>query len=216
MHFSCLQKSLFTSLMALSLLSSCDEICDKDNQPQYRFTTGQREWANPYTQGTVWRFRNASGEEQTYLVKTFTDEMIGAGGGKSSFCPNYYHQDVNVQLERTDSTSTHKFEFGLFTASGSQTAGFGAGLTWRSNIFLLPIAEIEEGQTIFNSNSYVASQLLPQLTVGGRTYNNVLTCTISAYYANNTQPVSVRQVWLTKADGLVRFKTVAGTVWDRI
>ncbi|GAA4348310.1 hypothetical protein GCM10023185_04160 [Hymenobacter saemangeumensis] len=216
MYPTTLQKPFFLLLAAASVLSSCDEVCDKGDKPQFQFTSGQREWANPFVQGTTWRFRNAAGYERSYLIKSFADDMLGRGGGKSSFCPSYYHQSLTVSLERTDSAHTASHSLQLATASYSRDTPFTAALYWDGNSFWLPIREVEEGSTPVNYNSVSSSRILAQYTAGSRTYQNVIECTIAPVVAAGKAPSSVVRIFQTKTEGIIRFETKAGTAWDRI
>jgi hypothetical protein len=206
--------SLGLLLATLVLLVSCDEVCEKDKLPQYNLSTGQREWAAAYAENTVLRFHNASGYERRYRVSKVSDESEGKGGGKSSFCPNYYVQTLTASIERTDSTGIPLTlqQFGATGQNLGPNESYNAGLSWGGAYFSLPIGEVESGQPLPAGDC----RLLPQATFAGRTYNNVLEGTVNSFYAMSLPPTGVLRIFITKADGVIRFETKAGTIWDRV
>lgn len=206
----------FLSCLLAVLFTDCTKVCDKDSLPQYTLTAEERKWANPYAEGSVWRFRNTAGYERRYLVKEFRDEMASGGGSKGSFCPSYYHQQVNARFERTDSLQTTGHQLSMSTAANYQTAPFGASLTWAGSEFGLPITEVEQGMAPLNIGNVSSARVLPQVTVSGRVYPNVLECSLTPFAHATNAPSTVLRIFVTKADGIIRFETKAGTAWDRI
>jgi hypothetical protein len=191
---------------ALSLLSSCREICDTDNLPQYPLTTGQHAWVAPFADEAVWRFRNANGYERTYRITETKTES--EGGGKSSFCSRYYTQYAYAKLVRTDSTSSGLETIYLLqlTAANETTAkGFSGYIQWGSANFRLPIDEVEDGRRV-----------LPAATFAGRTYPQVLESTYAPLLPEKPRPMMPARIYLTKTEGVIRVEEYGGTVWDRV
>ena len=195
----------------LLLTTGCKKACDGDNLPQYTLTAGQRAWGAPFAENAVWRFRNeATGYERTYRVTKFRAESIGSGGAaKISVCPSYYQDYVFADLERTDSTFTGSAKQIYHLQLTAPNAGNTTGdfLQWGpAAAFYLPIDATESGQQV----------LLPA-TFGGRSYPAVLECTRNtAPQPTVPYPATSVRLFLTKAEGLVRFEERGGNVWNRL
>lgn len=195
---------------ALSLLTAgCKKACDGDNLPQYTLTAGQRAWSDPFEENAVWRFRNeATGYERSYRVTKFQAERIG-NGAKLSVCPNYYQEYVFADLERTDSTFTGSARRINHLQLTSPNAGSTDGdfLEWgAATNFYLPIDEAEDGRQV----------LLPA-TFGGRYYPAVLVCTRNlAPQPTVSYPATSLRLFLTKAEGVIRFEERGGNIWNRL
>ncbi|GAA3990703.1 hypothetical protein [Hymenobacter antarcticus] len=187
---------------ALGWCSGCDKACETDGLPRYPLTPGLRAWSVPDPQGAVFRFRNArTGYVRSYRVVQADNKTDGVSAGLNA-CPQYYREYTAHVLERTDSIGNREnnaLRFDVSTANAPR-----AKSTFRigSTTVDLLIQEVEDG-----------TYALSPATFAGRTYPAVLggTSSLAAPGAN----VAVT-VYLTKADGLVRFEERGGTAWDRL
>lgn len=199
MHFR--YASILVAGFLLSL-SGCKKVCDTDDLPRYPLTAGLRAWAAPYPKDAVLRFRNAStGYVRSYRVSSAENKTDGVSSG-ANVCPSYYREYTAHVLERTDSTGGREnklLRFDMTTANATRArASFTIGST---NVELL-IQEVEDGQ-----------QATYPATFGTRTYTAVLGGTSSLAFQGASV---VTTLYVTKAEGLVRFVERGGTTWDRL
>ncbi|RTQ48407.1 hypothetical protein EJV47_15655 [Hymenobacter gummosus] len=190
-------------LLATALVaSSCDEACDTDNLPQYPLPDAVRGWADPFAPGTEWRFRNAAGRVRTYRVDKRDVGMVGHNS-KSSLCPAYYREAADVRISRADSADRAFYSFIMQAPLGSSNY-LDASIGWDGGYFALPLIEVETGNAT-----------LPTRTIGGRTYQQVLEVQGPAPTNPAVQPRKPVRIFLTKADGIIRFEEYNGSVWER-
>ena len=188
-----------------ALLTNCSKVCDHDSQPHYTLTTGQRAWAAPYPKNAVLRFRNSSGYERTYRVVEATNESGSGGGSKSSVCSAYQSEYFFTRLERTDSAGVYRGLYFQKMDAAVDQIPFKAQIQWASSDFSLPIAEIEDGK-----------KALGPATFAGRTYQNVLDLPNVDALAPNKAAWGITRIFITKADGVIRFEERGGTAWNRL
>lgn len=188
---------------ALPLFTSCQTVCeDEDSLPQYTLSAGQRAWTDSFAPGTIWRFRNAAGYERTYRIDTRNTDMVGSGGGKSSFCSSYYMEEVGIRFARTDSVAQSQHMFYLTAKSASPISASEASISWGAQSFVPPIDQAE-----------TTGAGLATYTFNGRTYTQVLE--VNGKFVAQI-PTMATRLYLTKTDGIIRFEDKNGTVWDRI
>ncbi|MDO7875354.1 hypothetical protein Q5H93_11490 [Hymenobacter sp. ASUV-10] len=195
--------------VGLNFLSSC--ACDKDDLPQYRLTEAEQTWTAPYTVNTEWRFRNAAGYERVYRVTKRADDMEESGGGKSSSCPSYYRQAFSATLQRIDSVgSPISHQLIMQASTNNSSLPFAGSLSWNWVQFTLAIDRVKSGGNIgYNC------ELLPQLTVGTKTYQQVLKSTSLTGSALIPLSTDAKVIYLTSDAGIIRVEEWGGTVWDR-
>ena len=192
-------------LASLGLLSSCKKVCDNEDAPVFPLTQGEQQWGNAYVKNAVWRFQNARGYVRTYRVTRSETISEGGGGGKGSLCATYYNNFFLADLERTDSLGT-LFRFQMSPANSAANASFKAYVQLNGNDFApLPIDQVEDGRLT-----------LAPATFGSRTYPAVLESTYTPNPPPVPRPTSARRIYLTKAEGVVRFEEFGGTVWNRL
>jgi hypothetical protein len=190
---------------SLALLSNCSKICEEDNLPHYTLTADQRTWMAPYPQDAVLRFTNASGYVRTYRVTKAENASIRTGGSKNSFCATYDVEYYTVRLERTDSLGLNRGLYDLALGATKDPAPVKARMQWAGSEFPLPLAEVENGQRV-----------LGPATLAGRTYQHVLDLTYVELSVPHTRAWAIKRLFLTKAEGVIRFEERGGTVWDRL
>ena len=193
----------------LPLLTTCRQVCDEDSLPRYPLTASQRAWADPYPKNAVLRFRNASGYVRTYQVVASRIEFGAVGGSKSSLCADYHVEHFHMQVERTDSAGLirgmYQQNVGATVAAQGQTNNVST-LQWASSYFDVPISAIEEGRVV-----------LGPATFAGRTYQQVLELRdVGITVSPMNRSWYVPRLFLTKADGVIRFEERGGMVWDRL
>ena len=190
------------------LLTNCKKACDNENAPTFGLTQGQQEWSKPFAKNTVWRFRNATGYVRTYRITRAEVLNEGGGGGKSSLCATYFVNFFVATVERTDSVARpleNTFRFQMDPTNTSTNVPFRGFLQMGGDAFTLPIDQVEDGRLT-----------LAPATFGGRTYPAALE---SYFYPTPPlvpRPTQTGYVCLTKAEGLVRFEELGGTVWNRL
>ncbi|TYZ10599.1 hypothetical protein FY528_09050 [Hymenobacter lutimineralis] len=165
-------------------------------------TDGQRAWSVPYSKDAVLRFRNAStGYVRSYRVTTAENKMDGVSS-RYQVCPQYYREYSWHLLERSDSTGNSEnkeLKFWVSTAGPTRVqATFAIG----STTVEVPLQEIED-----------ETQILSPATFAGHTYPAVWGGT-SSTLSSGSQVVVM--LYLTKADGLIRFEERGGMVWERL
>ena len=205
-------KHFFFVLIAVASLISCDKVCDTSGLPQHQLTADELSWAAPYMANTEWRFRNAAGYQRVYRIARSETKLEGLGGGKSSICPNLYRQEFESTIERTDSTNIRSNQrFFMQAKINDSSSPFNGGLTWGSVSFQAPIDRLIIGGTSVGPEC----ELLPQLTIGNRTYVRVLKSTAGGGSAPLPRPSDPHIVYMTSEAGLIRIMERGGTVWDR-
>jgi hypothetical protein len=205
----------YVAMFALAAgLTSC---ADKDT-PEFRLTAEQRTWGDAYREGDTWRFRNAAGYERRYKVTNFKDKM--QAHVPKSLSVTHRYQLVEATIERQDST-TYKgspfqnkysmlFELQAEVVRGTPYDSKVQQLTWTTSV-ALPIDAINT-QPIPPAGALPSGvQFLPQLTIAGRTYENVLEFTTT----HNNLAWQAKKIYYTKAEGVIRFEENGGEVWDR-
>ncbi|WP_156176447.1 hypothetical protein [Hymenobacter terrenus] len=195
-------------VVPLGLLTTCKKLCDTTDAPVYTLTPGQQAWTKPFGKDNVWRFGNANGYVRPYRITRAQTVSEGAGGGKSTPCFTYFNESFIAELERTDSVGyvlERTVRFQLTPANAADNAPLDAVAFLGSSRFWLPIARAEEGQL----------PLLPA-TFTDRTYPAVLQSAYAPLPPQVPRPTSVKRVFFTKADGLIRFEEFGGTVWNRL
>jgi hypothetical protein len=185
------------------LLSSCKKACDADDLPYYPLAANLRDWSAPYPKDAVLRFRNATtGYVRSYRVVTAESKSRDVHSGVN-LCPEYTQDYTSHMLERTDSTNGREnqmLRFEVFAATN--VTRFSSSMTVGSTPFSLPLEEIEAG-----------TLALPAATFAGRTYPAVFGYRSSLA---SSAPNVALIMYLTKANGLIRFEERGGTVWDRL
>ena len=185
------------------LLSGCKKACDSDDAPHYPLAANLRAWSAPYPKDAVLQFRNAAtGYVRRYRVVTAESQRRDVHTGVDP-CPEYTQEYTSHALERTDSTNGREnqlLKFEVFAATN--VTRFKSTMAVGSTSFDLPLEEIEAG-----------TQALAPATFAGRTYPAV-----AGYNASPavTRPNATVTMYLTKANGLIRFEERGGTVWDRL
>lgn len=183
--------------------SSCKKGCDTEDLPQYSLTPGLRAWAAPYPKDAVLRFRNArTGYVRSYRVTTAENVTADpVSGGGIDVCPQYYREYSAHLLQRTDSTGNVENKEIFFRLIMDRSTRLQTTFVIGSTSLEPPLQAIEDGTVT-----------LSPATFAGRTYPAVWGGTIP-----NTimRPGVVTTLFLTKADGLIRFEERGGTVWDR-
>ena len=192
-------------LSSLALFAGCSKVCETDDLPNFSLTAGEKSWLTAYPQNAVLRFRNANGYERTYKVieaRVFTEDRGNVG--KGAVCPSYQREFASVVLERTDTTGTNYFKRQQTFTQGatSDQEVYSGYIQWGVSTFYAPIKEVEAGQ-----------QTLASQTFAGRTYQSVLELSSGQPSASAN---SVQRIFLTKADGVIRFEERGGTVWNRL
>lgn len=201
--------SPFGSLLLAGILlqlTACSTVCDTDTLPNFPLTAGEKSWMAPYAKNAVLRFRNTSGYERTYKVieSDITTENRG-NVGKGAVCPSYRREYATAVLERTDTTGTDYFkrQQSLKQGATADREAYSGYLQWGVSSFIAPIKEVEAGQ-----------QALGTQTFAGRTYQNVLELS-GGVGSTATNPTAVVRIFLTKAEGVIRFEERGGTTWNR-
>ncbi len=203
-----LASCLFFLLAPLVLFTSCRKVCDNEDAPTHVLTPGQRDWSKAFVKNDVWRFRNASGYVRTYRVTRAEMLNEGGGGGKSSVCATHFVDYFVADLQRTDSAAHPLetiFRFQMGPTNPSANKPFNASLQTGGGVFTLPIDQVEDGRLV-----------LAPATFGSRTYPAALE---SSFYPTRPlvpRPTQTGTIFLTKAEGLVRFEEFGGTVWNRL
>ncbi|SHL95934.1 hypothetical protein [Hymenobacter psychrotolerans] len=189
--------------VGLALVSSgCKKVCDTDDIPQYSLTPGLRAWTAPYPKDAVLRFRNATtGYVRSYRVTEAENKMDGVGAGVNP-CPTYNQEFTSHILQRTDSTgNSENKSMQLYTVVAGNTTRVQSRFNIGNTSVSLPLKEVEDG-----------TQSLSPATFAGRTYPAVLGGTTSLAGSGSRVVVTL---YMTKAEGLIRFEERGGTVWDR-
>lgn len=184
------------------LFSSCEKACDSDDAPRYPLAQGLRAWSAPYAKDAVFRFRNArTGYVRSYRVTTAEIKENAVSGGGIDVCTQYYREIGLHELERTDSTGKVENKVIRLQMATTNTTRVQTTFTIGSTSVEPSLQAIEDG-----------SQVLSPATFAGRTYPAVWGGTSSNPVA---RPGMVVTLYMTKADGLIRFEERGGTVWDR-
>ena len=187
---------------AFGLLSGCKKVCNSDDVPHYPLTAGLRAWSAPYPKDAVLRFRNAStGYVRSYRVAIAKAETRDIRYGVDP-CPVHTQEYTSHTLERTDSTGGRDNKMLRFEVFATTTSRLKATFLIGSTDCELPLLEVEDG-----------SRVLAPATFAGRTYPAVLGVRSSFAFSG---PGVTLTMYLTKADGLIRFEERGGTVWDRL
>jgi hypothetical protein len=185
--------------------------------PQYALSAADQAWATPYRLGEEWRFRNAAGYERRYQVKGLADQQLpGLRAGTQRV--GYYQQGLSARLARVDSGYVSRATVGNYQASFSLTAAVPGGapqpltadLNWGLTHLSLPAAALDARQAL-----PVDVRLLPTVTLGNRSYQNVLEYSSLQTSAARVPAWQVQRLYYTKENGVVRFVEAGGTVWDR-
>jgi hypothetical protein len=198
----------FFLLASLGLLTNCKKVCDNEDAPTYALTRGQNEWGKSFVKNDVWRFRNANGYVRTYRVTRAETLSQGGGGGKSSLCSTYFDEYFLAEVERTDSTADAfggKIILQMSPANATNNKPFSARVLMGIPVFELPIDQVEDGRLT-----------LAPATFGGRTYPAVMGSTYNPVSPPVPRPTFAARLFLTKAEGVVRFEEFGGTVWNRL
>ena len=198
----------FLLLAFLGLTSGCKKVCDNEDAPTYSLSPGQQDWRNAYVKDAVWRFQNARGYVRTYRVARADVLSEGGGGGKSSLCASYFTNYFVGELERTDSVAhplEKFFRFQMSPANAAANKAFDAYAQVGGGYFSLPIDRVEDGRLP-----------LGPATVGNRTYPAVLESTYAPAPPLVPRPTAARRLYVTKAEGIIRFEEFGGTVWNRL
>ena len=195
----------FASILWVGLagvFSGCEKACDTADLPRYPLSPGLRAWASPYPKEAVLRFRNAgTGYVRTYRVTAAESKTDGVGAGLDP-CPQYYREYASHTLARTDSTGNGDNKAILLYLAAGNASRVQSRFSIGSTSVEPPLMEIEAG-----------THPLSPATFAGRTYPAVWGGTSSLAASGSRVVVTL---YLTKAEGLVRFEERGGTVWDRL
>lgn len=182
--------------------SGCKKVCNTDNLPRYSLTAGFRAWSTPYPNGAVLRFRNAStGYVRSYRVSKAESATQDVGSGRN-LCPQYQQEYTSHALERSDSTGGSENKVLRVDVLATSAERCNSTVHIGSTLFGVPLSEIEAG-----------TQALFPATFAGRNYPAVYGCVADFAYSGANVTV---KLYLTKADGIVRFEERGGTVWERL
>lgn len=191
-----------TLCVGLVVFSGCKKACDTDDLQQYPLTPGVRAWTAPYPKDAVLRFRNAStGYVRSYRVTTAENKTDGVNAGIDP-CPMYMREYASHTLERSDSTGNGDNKTIQFYMTAGNFVFIQSKLSIGSTTVELSLQEIEDG-----------TRVLSPATFAGRTYPAVLSGTPLAPSVGSRVVV---RLYLTKAEGLIRFEERGGTAWDRL
>ena len=202
MRFLSFSRSLALLAGATLLLTGCPGCNTCGEPPSYTLTDTQRAWAAPYPLNKVLRFRNAAtGYERTYRVRTHQDTLVQVHSNTD--CPGYRWEMRSAVIERTDSASVpREVLHGLFITAEAPSNSYRVGMNWGLAGFNLPAKEVDAGRLN-----------LPPATFAGRTYQQVIQSTFTVT-TPETSPRTVARIYLTKAEGIIRFEERGGSIWD--
>ncbi|WP_187313622.1 hypothetical protein [Hymenobacter sp. BT190] len=212
-----------------SIITGCYHHKSPDEVPNYRLTPAQLEW-QIYRKNDELRFGNARSAKVrryriTHVIDTLQEErVVGPLGGGT----RYYYQRVAVKFQRADSIVFSKICLGS-RCDSSQTTDYALDLqihegqpdktpylssysSWPgfSGYYLpvdLPVSEW---------NSSASWQYLPQATLGGRIFTDVLRYTTRAVVTSTARFKFVRTLYVTKQQGVVGFEEDGSGLWYRL
>ncbi|RTQ46571.1 hypothetical protein EJV47_21725 [Hymenobacter gummosus] len=198
-------------LLLLSLtLGSCGLLGQNDDNkyPKLRLTTEQAAWAAPYKAGATWAFRGPGAQTLSLQAVRFDDrDMPQTKFGSKKSDIDFYRQEISATLSGPGAGAT--IEVYAEVSLENIFEPWSAELQFNNAYFTLPVVALEAGQPLPPS-----ARLHPQLTLGSRSYQNVLELQPSIV-TNKDRPEALRRIFYTKAEGLLRYETLDGSVWTR-
>ncbi|NVO84714.1 hypothetical protein [Hymenobacter terrestris] len=218
-----MKSSTLTSLCALMFCTSC---LTSEEPPlvEYRFTAEQLAW-QPYRTGDVLRFGNDHNNRiRTYKIPEIVDVMEEMSTG-SVYIPLPVRrqtavlvQRIAVRMQRTDSVTSRIPLLNLqlsYNPDRKAPSLIFSELSWEGFYkATLPIDSVNGGKPI-NQRYYQGVSLLPTLTVGPTTYQQVLVAENS--YPQLTLPGVrlVSRLYYARQRGVVGF-VEGGTLWYKL
>ncbi|UOQ52666.1 hypothetical protein [Hymenobacter cellulosivorans] len=225
--------------LAACLLTACSRESEPD--PEYRMSADQLAW-QPYHVNDVLRFGHAKdGKVRTYRITEINEEMVEYSLGLFTKRVDR-KQQFNVMAERTDSiqfdyitkSSTvggtlvttitdsirHQIRLlriGLYPAGSSNPPSLAASCFWGWNpiYFSFPLQEIIFGAP--KDYAYLDLTVVPNLTLGPRTYPEVLKAGSKDTNSRSTRRAKVvRTLYLAKNEGIVGFEEDGTGLWYKL
>jgi hypothetical protein len=197
--------------------------CSKTPGVKYPLSADRLAW-QPYREGQVVRYVNSrTAATRTYTVTKVFDRLEKERLGINwvpllpSREPDEY-QNVTVTMQRTDSAG-YSFTVVDLVRSGDPsyaTGLFFAAVGWETlGNGQLPIDELNQGLP-YDTTQYRGVKVLPTLTLGSNTYNNVLE--IKSLYTGTISPglPTTTRVYYAKQLGVLAFDDKATGRWYRL
>ncbi|GAB2968994.1 hypothetical protein GCM10027048_44670 [Hymenobacter coalescens] len=205
-----LNAGLLLAMLSLTL-GSCGWLRDDDQQPQLRMTNEQAAWADPYRNSATWTFRGPGAQALSMQVIKFDDQnkpqtKFSSKTGSIDF----YRQEIHTGLSGPAGGAA--FELHAEVSLDNMFEPFSARLQLNNAYFNLPAAALEAGRPLPPGGTVT---LLPQFSLGGRTYQNALE--MQPYtLSNDGRPEAIRRIVYHKAGGVLQYQTANGELWNRV
>ena len=195
---------------ALGLLTSCSAVGDIVNPADILLDAAVKDWLHEQN-GQVLTFRNAAGTTQTVYVRRRDETTTGAAAKAPS---------AQIKLESTtlvySRLPANPDSVSVVASSKNQLKFYYTGL---------PKGTIADGRyllvTLLAGNDHTqdatdpAPALLTNYPLGSHTYASVVLVTRLAYWKGLTAPTTLDDLYYSRTDGLVGFKTLDGQLWTR-
>ena len=203
-------KHSFLVIISLGLLTSCSAVGDIVNPADILLETSVKDWLHEQN-GQVLTFRNAAGTAQTVYVRR-RDEITSGAATKVSPVQiktesiTLVYSRLPVKLDSVSVVASAKNRLQFFDA-GLPTGTVSDGITLRA--------------TIYTNNDHTqdstdpATALLSNYPLGGHTYASVMRIAPVASWKGLAAPAALEELYYSRTDGLVGYKTLDGQLWTR-